>query len=204
MSREEQFIKKCATLPFEEKKDDRDEGTVPELAKVAQYRDSGDFQEAIEYGQALIKMYPDFDLIPFMLAYIYYQKEFPIEARKLAVEAIPKCSRKYRLYSVAGLSEFAQGKIPEALVWWSWSIIAQCSVSDFQEYDPFLYLAYAAETVGAQREADIMFTMVDAIESSQPRLDDADLRRLEALNDHWVRSPLVQVIKYIDQRYLHA
>jgi hypothetical protein len=204
MSREEQFIKKCITLPFEEKKDDRDEMTVPELAKVARLRDEGSFQESIDYGQALIKMYPDFDLIPFMLAYIYYQKDFPLEARKLAVEAIPKCARKYRLYSVAGLAEFIQDKLPEAIVWWAWSTIAQCTISDFQEYDPFLYLAYAAEIIGAQREADIFFTMVDAIESSQPRLDDSALKRLSALNNSWVRKPLIQVLKYIDKQYLHS
>jgi hypothetical protein len=53
-------------------------------------------QDAIDYGKALMKMYPSFDLIPFMIAYIYYQKDFPQEALQVAVDAIPRCPRKYR------------------------------------------------------------------------------------------------------------
>src|SRR5690348_10504130 len=133
MNRAEKFFQMCTTLPFEENKDDRDERAVPEIVHVAELRDAGNMQDAIDYGKALIKMYPNFDLIPFMISYIYYQRDFPQEAFQVAVDAIPRCPRKYRLYAVAGLAEFKRGHLPEALVWWTRSVIAQCSVVDYQE-----------------------------------------------------------------------
>jgi len=45
-----------------------------------------------------MKMYPDNDLIPFMVAYIYYQKQFPREAMQTAVAAIPKCPASIGLF----------------------------------------------------------------------------------------------------------
>ncbi len=204
MGRAEKFINMCTTLPFDEVKDERDESTIPELVHVAELRDAGNMQDAIDYGKALIKMYPNFDLIPFMIAYIYYQKDFPQEALQIAVEAIPRCPRRYRLYSVAGLAEFRRGRLPEALVWWSRSVIAQCSIVDFQESDPFLHLAHAAEIIGAKREAEMLFTMTDAIEQGGPRLSQADLQQLAELRTSWAREPLAQVLKHIDERYLHS
>lgn len=194
----------CTTLPFEEIKDERDENGIPELRHVADLRDSGNMQDAIDYGIALMKMYPDNDLIPFMIGYIYFQKQFPKEAMQMAISSIPKCPRKYRLYSLAGLAEFDQGHLPESLVWWSRSVIAQCTVADFQEYDPFLYLGHAAEIIGAKREAQLLYTMVDAIEASQPRIDPSDSTRLNSIRNSWIVEPLRQVLTHLDSKYLHG
>lgn len=203
MSKAEKFVAMCTTLPFEEVKDERDETAVPELVHVAELRDAGNLQDAINYGTSLMKMYPNFDLIPFMIAYIYYQKEFPVEALQVAVESIPRCPRRYRLYSVAGLAEFARGHVPEALVWWCRSVIAQCTVLDFQESDPFLYLAHAAGLIGAKRESEVLFTMADAIESGANRLSPEATDALDEIRDSWVKQPLLQVLREIDKHYLH-
>ncbi len=204
MSREEKFYQMCITLPFEERKDDRDEYSIPELRHVAELRDSGQMQEAIDYGRSLMKMYPDNDLIPFMIAYIYFQQQFADEALQLAIEAIPRCPRKYRLYSVAGLAEFSRDRLPEALVWWARSIVAQCTVTDFQENDPFLYLAHTAMLIGAGREAQALFTMADAIEPGGRRLDDHITERLEAIQNSWARKAFLEVVRYIDKNLLHT
>ncbi len=204
MSKAEKFVTMCMKLPFEEVKDDRDETAIPELEHVAELRDSGNMQDAIDYGKALMKMYPSFDLIPFMIAYIYYQKDFPQEALQIAVEAIPRCPRKYRLYSVAGLAEFRRGHLAEALVWWARSVVAQCAVLDFQESDPFLYMAHSAEILGAKREAEMLFTMADAIENGAARLNPDVIDSLEAVRDSWVRQPLTHVLRQIDKQYLHT
>ncbi|HEC22921.1 MAG TPA: hypothetical protein ENI95_08400 [Chloroflexi bacterium] len=204
MSRAERFYKMCVDLPYEEVKDSRDENSIPELVTVAEMRDAGNMQDAVDYASALMKMYPDNDLIPFMVAYIYYQKDFPEEAIRVALEAIPRCPRKYRLYSVLGLAEFSRGRLPEALVWWARSVVAQCMVSDYQEPDPFLHLAHAAEAVGAKREARMLFSVSDAIEPDAPRLDDESLEKMRALKKSWVRDPLIRVLKYIDRNYLHG
>lgn len=204
LSKGEKFIQMCTRLPFPEMKDSRDESAIPELVHVAELRDAGNMQDAIDYGQALIKMYPDFDLIPFMIAYIYYQKDFPQEALQTAVEAIPRCPRRYRLYAAAGLAEFKRGHLPEALVWWSRSVIAQCTVLDFQESDPFLHLAHSAEIVGAKREANMLYTMTDAIEQGGPRLDEGTIARLAEIKQLWARDPFVRVLKDIDANYLHS
>jgi tetratricopeptide (TPR) repeat protein len=205
MGKAEEFFRLCTTLPLEEVRDERNEASVPELARVAELRDAGNMQEAVDYAMALVKMYPDYDLIPFMIAYIYYQKEFPAEARKVAVDAMSQCNRKYRLYSVAGLAEFDLGRLPEALVWWSRSVIAQCMVEDFQEYDPFLHLAHAAEILGAKRQATLLFQMTDAIEpDSHPRADDPSINKLMPLKKSWAGKVLVDVLKYIDANYLQG
>jgi len=200
----ERFISMCTTLPFEETPDDRDENSIPELKHVAELRDAGNMQDAIDYGISLMKMYPDNDLVPFMIGYIYFQKQFPKEAMQMAINAIPKCPRKYRLYSLAGLAEFDQGHMAEALVWWSRSVIAQCLTQDFQEHDPFLHMAHAAELIGAKREAQSLFAMVDAVEPSQPRLDQPEMEKLAALRKLWIAEPLMKVLQKLDAQYLHG
>ncbi|MBN1312494.1 MAG: hypothetical protein JXB30_13850 [Anaerolineae bacterium] len=200
----ERFIKMCTSLPFEETKDDRDESSVPELLHVAELRDAGNTQDAIEYANSLMKMYPDNDLIPFMVAYIYYQKQFPREAMQTAVAAIPKCPRKYRLYSVAGLAEFDQGHVPEAVVWWCRSVVAQCTVMDFQEHDPFLYLAHGGEVLGAKREATAFFTMTDSIDPKRPRLDLEEVEKLSSMKGSWTQEPFTKVLRHIEENYLHG
>lgn len=204
MDREEQFFRMSINLPFEEVKDERDETSIPELVHVAELRDAGNVKDAIDYGKALMKMYPDNDLIPFMIAYIYYQRHFPDEALEIAVDAIPQCPRKYRLYSVAGLAEFDRGKLPEALVWWTRSVIAQCEVTDYQEYDPFLYLAHAAELIGADAQAGVFFSMTDAIEQGGMRLDETSIEQLAALKSSWARVPYRRVIEHIETTYLRG
>ncbi len=204
MSRDDKFIHMATTLPYEEVKDTRDETSIPELAQVAEMRDAGSVQAAIDYAKSLMKMYPDNDLVPFMIAYIYYQRHFPEEALQVAVEAIPRCPRKYRLYSVAGLAELDRGRLPEALVWWARSVVAQCTVTDFQEYDPFLYLAHAAEVVGARKQAEMFFTMADAIEPDKIRLDDETVGMLSTLKNSWARAPLIRLLQQIERDYLHG
>jgi tetratricopeptide (TPR) repeat protein len=204
MSRADKFFEMSTQLPLEEIKDERDEHAIPELTHVAVLRDAGNMQDAIDYATSLSKMYPDYDLIPFMIAYIYYQKEFPQEAIHTALEAIPSCKRKYRLYSVVGLAEYAQNNLENALVWWSRSVIAQCVVADYQEADPFLHLAHVAEALGARQESQVLFTMVDAIEPDSPRLGETEESRLRALKKSWVKDPIIRVIKHIDANYLHS
>jgi tetratricopeptide (TPR) repeat protein len=200
----ERFVSMSITLPFEEVKDERGEDSVPELRHVAELRDAGNMQDAIDYGMSLMKMYPDNDLIPFMIGYIYYQKQFPREAIQLAINAIPNCPRKYRLYSLAGLGEFEQNHMPEALVWWSRSIIAQCIVVDYQEYDPFLHMAHAAQAIDAKREAQLLYTMTDAIEASTPRLDGPAAQKVAGIRTTWVAKPLGEVLHHLDEKYLHG
>ncbi len=204
MSCEDKFISMCTKLPFEEIRDERDEFSVPELKRIAEFRDSGQMQEAVDYGKTLMKMYPDNDLIPFMIAYIYYQQQFPDEALQVAVDAIPHCPRKYRLYSVAGLAEFRRERLPEALVWWSRGAIAQCTITDFQEHDPFLHLAHAAEQIGARREAQALFAMSDAIEPDNPRLSNDEIERLAQVKRSWAAKPFGEVVKKIDKDFLHV
>jgi tetratricopeptide (TPR) repeat protein len=202
MSREEKFFRMSINLPFEEVKDERDETSIPELEHVANLRDAGNVQDAIDYGKALMKMYPDNDLIPFMIAYIYYQRHFPDEALEIAADAILHCPRKYRLYSVAGLAEFDRDNLPEALVWWARSVVAQCTVTDYQEYDPFLHMAHAAELIGAKAQADVFFTMSDVIAQDTMRLDQPAIDQLTGIKSSWARDPYRRVIEHIEATYL--
>ncbi len=190
----QRLFEMATTLPFAEVRDERGEDSVPELVRVAELRDMGNLQEAIDYGKALIKMYPDYDLIPFMIAYIYYQKEYPKEAMQVALDAIPRCPRKYRLYSVAGLAEFDRNNLPEAIVWWSRSVLAQSSIQDFQEYDPFMHLGHAATVVGKKHESELMFTMTDAIAPEKPRLSPDFVDKLLPLRSHWANDTLKKVL----------
>lgn len=200
----QRFFAMCTSLPFEEVMDNRGEDSVPELRHVAELRDSGNMQDAIDYGRSLMKMYPDNDLIPFMIGYIYYQRQFPREAMQLAVNSIPNCPRKYRLYSLAGLAEFEQNHLAEAMVWWSRSIVAQCTVVDYQEYDPFMHMGAAAEIIGRKREAQLLFTMTDAIEASGPRVDGVAAQKLASVRNLWVAEPLADVLHHLDEKYLHG
>lgn len=204
ISQADRFYKMCTTLPYDESIDERDEKTVPELAILADLRDSGKVQEALGYGTALMKMYPTFDLIPFMLGYMLYQNHDLDKAFEICTAAIRRgCPRNYRLYSVSGLIEFERNKLEEAVVWWCRSVIAQAVVKDFQEYDPFLHLAHTAQIVGANEEELVLFTMTDAIEPQGPRLQGVYIARLRAMEDSWARPPLVKALDYIVNTHLN-
>ncbi|MGF1506775.1 MAG: tetratricopeptide repeat protein [Chloroflexi bacterium] len=201
MSRADKFYRMCTTLPADEDYDDRDETYVPELVEVAKLRDSGALNDAIAYGKSIQKMYPDYDLIAYMVAHIYFQQQQPKEAMDVALAAIRDCKRKYRLYSVVGLAEYDIDNVANALVWWCRSVVAQGLVSDFQEYDPFLHLSYAAEMTRANKEARILMTMVDAIEPQSPRLNDSYLEKMQSVRTSWARAPFVKAIEHIVEQY---
>ena len=201
MSRTDKFYEMCTTLPMDEIRDTRDEAYVPELLEIAQLRDSGALNEAIEYGLAITKMFADFDLPYYMVAHIHFQQQNPEEAKNLALSAINNCPRKYRLYSIVGLAEFDLGNLANALVWWCRSILAQGLVSDYQEYDPFLHLSYAAEAVRANQSASILLTMVDAIDPDSPRLSKEYTQPLTELKRHWARGPFQKAIDQIVNQY---
>ena len=203
MEKEDKFYQACINLPQPEERDGRNELSVPELVEVARLRDDGNAQDAIDYARGLIRTFPDFDLIYYMIAHIYYQKEHPAEAKQVAVEGMGACKRRYRLYAVAGLAEFDMKKLPEALVWWSRSVVAQCAIVEFQDHDPFLHLAHAAEIVGSKRPSEALFEMADVIEPGAYRLTADSLMRLNPLRKSWVSEPFRLVLKELEQK-LHS
>lgn len=202
MSREDKFFRMSIHLPFDEVRDSRSESAVPELAHVAELRDSGHDQDAIEYAASLMKLYPDLDLVPVALSHLYSQRGDIERALATAVQAIPNCPRKIHLYAAAGLAEFDRGRLAEALVWWARSAVAQCIVADFRDHEPFLYLAHAAEASGGPDEADMFFTMADAIEPRAMRLRESAYAQLAAVAGHWARDPLLRVLRYVTAEYL--
>ncbi len=204
MSREDKFYKLATTLPVAEKKDIRDERSIPELEKIAALRDEGRVQDAVDYGKGLARMHPDSDLPPFMVAYMYYQRDFPNEALEVALEALKRVPRKYRLYAVAGLAELDRGNTEEALVWLCRSVLAQCAVRDFQEADPFLYLAHAADLLDLSAEADALFEMADAIEPGRSRLFGEPLTQLAAIKASWAQEPFRRALSHIVAEHLQA
>lgn len=201
MSRADKFYRMCTTLPADELWDERDETFVPELVDIAKRRDSGALDEAIEYGNAIVKMYPDYDLVYYMVAHIHFQRDDPAAAMQLALEGIPNVQRKYRLYAVAGLAEYDRGRLANALVWWCRSVVAQALVSDFQEYEPYLHLGAAAELLRMDEEMRIMTTMVDAIEPQVAPLSPAYLQRMDALRSMWVKAPFTRALSHIVDQY---
>lgn len=204
MSREDKFFRMSIHLPFDEVRDDRSETTVPELAHVAELRDAGRSEDAIAYATSLIKLYPDLDLVPVTLSHLYSQIGLADQALATAVQAIPNCPRKLHLYAAAGLAEFDRGRLAEAFVWWARSAVAQCAIADFRDHEPFLYLAHAAEAVGGTDEADMFFTMSDAIEPRAMRLRETAYAQLAAVAGHWARDPLLRVLRYINAEYLQT
>ena len=75
---------------------------------------------------------------------------------------------------------------------------------DYQEVDPFLYLAHTAQILGARRQADVYFSMVDAIEHSQMRLTPDEVGKLDGLRDSWAKKPVLDVLKHVEENYLHG
>jgi hypothetical protein len=201
MSRTDKFYEMCTTLPVDEIRDDRDEAYLPELVEIARLRDSGALEDAIEYGLAITKMFSDFDLPYYMVSHIYFQRRKPEKALELALDAIGSCPRKYRLYSVVGLAEFDQQHLANALVWWCRSILAQGLVSDYQEYEPFLHLSYAADAAKASGASKVLLTMVDAIEPDSPRLSKEYTEPLTGIKGHWARPPFRKAIEQIVTQY---
>ncbi len=202
MSRTEKFFEMSTRLPKEELIDERTELSLPELRHVAELRDGGSPQDAINYALSLQKMYPDFDLIPFMIAYVQYQDGKPEKAMKTALGAIPECKRKYRLYSVAGLAEYSKDNLANALVWWSRSAIAQAQVADFQEFDPFQYLGHAAKGIGQDEHAQTMYTMATAIDPNAPQDEAVRQDIMTQMKTLWARKPFKQVLDVITRQHL--
>lgn len=199
--KENQFLEMATSVPFLEIRDDRDEFSIPELIQILHIAESGDIAETTAYADGLMKMYPDFDLIPFTLAHVHLRNYSPQGALEVTLAALPKVKRHYRMYAVMGNAEYSRGRLAEAIVWWSRSIIAQCMVMDFLEEDPFLYLGHAATVIGEQLDAEIFFAMADTICDPPRRLTPEQVDQLLPLRDHWSKKPFKKLIKQLQVEY---
>lgn len=199
--KEAQFFQLATTLPFPEIRDDRDEFSIPEIRQLSEIISGGDMAEAHAYANGLMRMFPDFDLIPFSVAYGYLSYRYAKEALDVALEVLPRVKRHYRLYSVVGQAEAARNRLAEGIVWWSRSIIAQCTVLEFLEEDPFVYLGYVSTIIGEQLDADVFFSLADHISGGPRRLDPNQVDILLPLRDHWSRKVVKQLIRHLQVEY---
>ena len=202
MTRIEQFIAACTTLPFIEESDDRDESSIPEISRMSAMLDNGMFEEAIEYGIGLIKHFPDNDVLPTIVGTMLIQLNRSDEVDNLIRDALPNCRRKYRLYSMAGQASFARNRLAEALVWWSRSAVAQCQNAEYQTATPFFNLAHAALVIGSMDAARSMLTLSRAIDPDKPRLSTTLQDLMEPLRYQWFAEAIAQVLVHIDTTYL--
>lgn len=203
MSREEQFVTACTTLPYPETHDPRGENSVPELQYLSTQLDEGHVEYAIEYGRGLIRHFPNNDLVATVVGTLLIQQDREEEVTTLLRGSLPMCPRKYRLYSMAGQADMARDRLANAHVWWSRSAIAQCRVNDYQVHLPFYHLAHAAIVLDAFHEAEALFEMSAVIEPNAPRFSPALEERLEPIRYQWIAEPLFQVLQHIETNFLY-
>lgn len=204
MDRVEQFFNACTQLPYPEQRDERSEDSVPELLKLSSKLDRGQAQAAIEYGMGLIRHFPDLDLIPTIVGTLLIQQGQPEEVTDLLRASLPRCPRRYRLYSMAGQADLAKYHLANASVWWSRSAIAQVEVIDYQVHTPFYHLAHVALVLDLLREAEAFFAMSSAINPRAPHLNPDLEEILFPIRQQWVAEPLSRVLARIETTYLHG
>lgn len=203
MSRAEQFIAACTTLPYPEIRDERGETSVPELKFLSARLDQGMVDEAVEYGRGLARHFPDNDLVAAIVGSLLIRQDRVEEVTNLLRGSLARYPRKYRLYSMAGQADMARDRLANASVWWSRSVIAQCEVHDYQVHLPFYHLAHAAIVLEAFHEAEALFEMSSYIEPNAPHFSPTLEERLEPIRYHWMADPLFQVLQHIEATYLY-
>jgi tetratricopeptide (TPR) repeat protein len=204
MSRADQFFIACTQLPYPETRDERGEYSLPELSRLSAKLDGDYVDDAIEYGRGLMRHYPDNDWAPTIVGTLLIQRGRPEEVVDVLRESLPRCPRKYRLYSMAAQADLARNQLSNASVWWSRSAIAQCQIIDYQVYLPFYYLAHIALVLEAFHEAEAFFSMAAAIEPKAPHLSPALEERLDTIRQQWVAEPLHRVVQYIETNFLRS
>jgi hypothetical protein len=204
MNRDEQFYQACTTLPYPEVRDERDETSVPELERLSVKLEEGQRDNAIGYGQGLMRHYPDNDLVPTAVGTLLTQQNRAQEVGDLLRAALPRCPRRYRLYAMAGQADLALNHLANASVWWSRSVIAQCQVIDYQVYTPFYNLAHVAVVLDAFYEAESLLAMSSAIAPDAPHFSPTLEEILEPLRLQWVAEPLRRVLQHTEEKYLHG
>jgi len=202
MKQAERFFTMSTQLPFPEAHDPRTSNDLPELDNLTRLHNLGEIAAAIEYGEALCRMFPTLDAPILTLSGVYLQSGQPDQAFQAVVRGMPGCTRHYHLYEVAGALEFRREHLAEALVWWARAVVAQANVAEFHDYRPFMILAHAAQIAEAHDESHALFVMTDSIDPAKPRLDGQSIARLRALEGTWIADALVRVLKQIVHEHL--
>lgn len=175
------FVNRCLTLQYQEDREDRNWGDIPEMRNVASLGNAGRIDEATRLAESLLPRYPDHYFVYYWLGYLGMRQEAYDNARAALGDGLKKCRSKHSLCQELGEIELKARNLPEAVYWWTQSILLQNSVGTREDYNPFLYLAYVAQFLGLSHVASELFQIVDSIRFGQVRLSGtaaSDLRQL--------------------------
>jgi tetratricopeptide (TPR) repeat protein len=132
---------------------------VPDALNERRYAEAG------QMAQQVISSHPDLDLGYVWAASAYSGTQKYEEARSILTEGLKRAKRKYLLCIRLGNAERDLGNIQGAVYWWTQSIHCQQSIRTGAEHDPYLYLAYVADTLGLNDVAGSLFSRVDRMRS---------------------------------------
>jgi hypothetical protein len=149
----------------------------------------------------VISNHPDLDLGYCWAASAYSGTQKYEEARSILAEGLKKAKRKYNLCIRLGSAERDLGNIQRAVYWWIQAIHCQQSIRTGDEHDPYLYLAYVADTLGLSDVAGSLFSRVDRMRPGTVRLSPAAEDTLRARVREGDSSLMTAVLRSLHKQY---
>jgi len=194
------FVEECAKPAYVEQAESRTGGDrafrhVPDALNARRYAEAG------QMAQQVISNNPDLDLGYCWAASAYSGTQKYEEARSILTEGLKRAKRKYNLCIRLGNAERDLGNIQGAVYWWTQAVHCQQSIRTGDEHDPYLYLAYVADTLGLNDVAGSLFSRVDRMRPGTARLSPAAEDTLRARVKDGDSTSMTAVLRSLHKQY---
>jgi hypothetical protein len=159
------YVEQCIFSGLQEGNEQRDGFEMHDVKPASVLGSGYGTEQDVSFGRSLMSKYPDLDMPYYWLSHQYALKGDFTEARAILNRGIEKCKRKRYLCDEYGWLECQAGRLPEAVKWWSRSVILQLTSGKLDSYEPFMYLAYVAEYCRLERQSKKLFEVTDRVRS---------------------------------------
>ena len=164
-TKEEEYVRRCLTMGFSERPEQRRYESIPEAQRVLAPLNSGRNQEALQEAENIIKQYGDWDVGYLWATSAMLELREHERARNLLQEGLENAKRKSRICALMGNIQWKTKNLRDAIYWWVQAIHCQEAIKDYEE-SPYLYLHYVADALGLSDVAAALIERVDRIRYS--------------------------------------
>ncbi len=202
-SSEDVYVEQCLTPKFKEEEGQRRWDSDPEINIVLDPLNNGDYKTAYKEAERIVTKFSDCDFIyDYWGTALMRMGDFD-QARQVLNRGLDNAKEKYTLCNTLGELELEAGNIKTAVYWWAQAVHCQQSLKGYtSDLWPYLYLHYAADSMGLADIAKAFITRVDQMRAGQIRLDQPTANNLRNLARKGKSYDIEKVLKELGSKYL--
>lgn len=188
----------CFSFDLKQGREDRHWPQIDGLKDVPGLVREQKFDRAMAILNDKEALFHDFDFIYAWKAHIFQKKGDFNAAGKTLTTGLQKANTKYLLCDRFGFLESSAGRMQEAVQWWIRSIVLMSNETQAGLWEPFLYLAHIARTVGCETEHALLVNAANTAcrqgnVELKPEAANSLERQSAGLEKTWVPQALVRL-----------